>query len=78
MFERLVPQSRYAVIQLSRKKRSCAIRGWEPVRSTFPFGIKGNASKTTNEDGIMYSGNFSFRYLRSSVTESVESSLGTT
>ena len=49
-------------------------RGGSLLRSTFPFGIRGNASKTTNEDGIMYSGSFCFRKLRSSEILSSSSS----
>src|SRR5262245_57025886 len=33
-------------------------------RSTFPFGVKGIRSSTTNHDGTMYSGNRSLTYDR--------------
>src|SRR5215212_9400126 len=35
------------------------------LRSTFPFGVKGNSSSTTNCEGTMYSGSPAFRCPRS-------------
>jgi hypothetical protein len=36
-------------------------------RSILPFDVKGKVSSTTNDEGIIYSGNFVFSLLRSSL-----------
>ena len=51
--------SRHSPGSLQRRQRR---------RSTFPLGVNGISSITTNTDGTMYSGSFARRYLRNSLS----------
>ncbi|CAM5663388.1 hypothetical protein KAURM247S_08248 [Kitasatospora aureofaciens] len=48
------------------------------ARSSFPFGVSGNASSSTNADGTRYSGRRPRRYAASSTAVAPEPATGTT
>ena len=66
---------RGATYVASSSGRVCSGAG-RARRSTLPFGESGNFSSITKAFGTMYSGNFSFKYWRNTLTEGVCSPSG--